>query len=214
MDEAKERLSYQVHGLVSVIKHPLLGPTVEQYASEVTGRDGLLVSPAAVAKVLSPHNHYVNIGVRGGVPGWLLMGVVAVSVFGIYRAASGATRGSRRLRVQFMCISFGLAAAMGNAVFHNAGVFSPELATSVMLGLLIGLNLDLSHQRRRRSSVGIKENSHAPIFGQQRVRSGSIMPAVPAIDAARANHRLRGDAQTDTLVIYRKCIRTQSGGAR
>lgn len=175
LEEATERFLYQAHGLVSVLKYPLLGPNAEQYAREVLGNRNVLMSESTVAKVLSPHNHYVNIGLRGGVPGWALMLVVLLAIVGIYRDTGRAVRGNGRLRMQYLCISLGLAASMGNAIFHNAGIFSPELATSVMLGLLMGLYLDVCPSRNRSSVAG-----RGP-YRQAQVMKGHRMPQIRSL---------------------------------
>ncbi len=139
LDEMASRLMYQVYGLASVVKHPLLGPTRAEYAAEVTGLSGTQLTEMVISRVLAPHNHYINVGVRAGIPGWLLLGWTLSALWAIHKMVRAVAPQVPRLRIQHLCIATGLGAAMGNAIFHNAGLFSPEIATSIMVGLLLGL---------------------------------------------------------------------------
>lgn len=155
VDEMIGRLMYQVHGLASVVKHPLLGPTPGEYAAEVTGRSSIRLSDAAVAQVLAPHNHYINAGVRAGVAGWVLLGWALSALWAIHKLVRAVALRIPRLRTQHLCVVTGLGAAMGNSIFHNAGIFSAEIATMVMIGLLLGLyrsSLRLLLDQSRRSA--------------------------------------------------------------
>lgn len=138
VDEVMDRIMYQAHGITSVFKHPLLGPTQLQYAREVAGEGGAVISGALAAAVMAPHNHYIDIGVHAGLGGWLLFLVCAWSLWKAQRTVKIAVRITRTAAQQeYLYVSAGLLAAMGNALFHNAGIFSPELATSTMVGLLL-----------------------------------------------------------------------------
>jgi len=135
--EIADRIMYQVHGIESVLKHPIAGPTQRQYAREVVGGDAI-VSSAVTAAVLAPHNHYIDAGVAAGVVGWLMMAWCLWALWKAQRTVRAAVRARLpELRVEALCISVGLAAVMGNAVFHNAGIFSPEIATTSIAGLLL-----------------------------------------------------------------------------
>lgn len=139
IDEVVNRIMYQVHGITSVLKHPVIGPTQREYAREVLG-EGVVFSSALAAEVLAPHNHYINAGVRAGVPGWLVLLVCLWSLWKAQRALKAAVQRTHPdLRIPYLCFTVGVLAVMGNAVFHNAGIFSPELATSTMVGLLLAL---------------------------------------------------------------------------
>lgn len=139
VDEIADRVLYQMHGITSVLKHPLIGPTQREYAREVIG-DKTVLSEALVAEVLAPHNHYINVGVRAGVPGWLLLVACLWSLWKVHRGLQLATtKNYPELRIPHLCYWLGLLAVMGNAVFHNAGIFTPELVTSTMVGLLLAL---------------------------------------------------------------------------
>lgn len=140
LDELVDRIMYQVHGISSVLEHPVIGPTQREYAREVIGEGGVLFSDEVAAEVLAPHNHYINAGVRAGVPGWLLLLACLWSLWKAERGVSIAViRTHPDLRIPWLCFSMGVLAVMGNAVFHNAGIFTPELATSTMAGLLLAL---------------------------------------------------------------------------
>ncbi|MCC7488571.1 MAG: hypothetical protein IT485_02900 [Gammaproteobacteria bacterium] len=139
IDEVVTRIMYQVHGITSVLKHPVIGPTQREYAREVIGGDAVF-SGVLAAEVLAPHNHYINVGVRAGVPGWLVLLACLWALWKAQRTLKAAVlRTHPDLRIPYLCFSVGLLAVMGNAVFHNAGIFSPELATSTMVGLLLAL---------------------------------------------------------------------------
>lgn len=140
LEEVGARLMYQVNGIVSVIKHPVLGPTPVEYAQEVLGGGQSVLSGAIASQVLASHNHYVNAGVRAGVLGWVLMGVALVAIWRMGATVRAATaRAPGVVRLPALCAMLGLGVAMGNSVFHNAGIFSAELATIIMIGLLSGL---------------------------------------------------------------------------
>ncbi len=140
VDEVVTRIMYQVHGITSVLKHPAIGPTEREYAREVIGDGGALFSDALAAEVLAPHNHYINAGVRAGVPGWLVLLACLWALWKAQRTLKAAVlRTHPDLRIPYLCFSVGLLAVMGNAVFHNAGIFTPELATSTMVGLMLAL---------------------------------------------------------------------------
>ncbi len=161
VDELIGRLMYQVHGLASVVKHPLLGPTPAQYAAEVTGTSSMMLSDYVVSRVLAPHNHYINVGVRGGIPGWLLLAWALSALWAVHKTVRALARRAARLRMQHICVATGLGAAMGNAIFHNAGLFSPEIATSVMIGLLLGLYRDSIGTRPDRSRRAARDQVSA-----------------------------------------------------
>lgn len=99
----------------------------------------MMLSDYTVSRVLAPHNHYINVGVRAGIPGWLVLVWALFSLWAIHKTVRVVARRVPRVRMQHICVATGLGAAMGNAIFHNAGLFSPEIATSVMVGLLLGL---------------------------------------------------------------------------
>lgn len=138
LDELTERVMYQVHGITSVFKHPVLGPTQIEYAREVLGGSTIL-SGAMATDVMAPHNHYINAGVQGGVLGWVILAGCLWALWKAHSTVRVAIRRTSRpgLRMEFLCVLVGLAAVLGNAVFHNAGIFSAELATISLIGLLL-----------------------------------------------------------------------------
>lgn len=146
--EVVDRVMYQVHGITSVLKHPLVGPTKAEYAKEVLG-SGAILSAQDVADVIAPHNHYINIGVRGGVAGWGLLAVALAAMWRAARVARSFTRDQPALRLQFLGVTVALLGVMANALFHNGGLFTPELATSTLIGLLFALH----HQAWRQAMV-------------------------------------------------------------
>lgn len=150
-DEVVNRLMYQVHGITSVLKHPAIGPTQVEYAREVVGSGGMVISSAQAEEILAPHNHYINAGVRAGVPGWLALAGCLWALWKAQRTVKAATRPAQAaLRTEYLCVSVGLAAVMANAIFHNAGIFTPELATTSMVGLLLALYRQVMREPPRR----------------------------------------------------------------
>ncbi len=162
VDEVVDRLAYQVHGIISVLKHPAIGPTQLEYAREVIGDTGV-VSSALATEVLAPHNHYVNVGVRAGVPGWIVLAWCLWVLWKTQRVVRVAawTR-MPGLRVQHLCVSVGVAAVLANAIFHNAGIFTPELATTTMVGLLLAQYRQVLREPARRPVPRAEETSGEP----------------------------------------------------
>ncbi|MCL4779475.1 MAG: O-antigen ligase family protein [Gammaproteobacteria bacterium] len=138
VEEVISRIGYSLGGVSSVMKHPLLGPSKADYAREALGKDsGELLAGGEVKETLASHNHYVNIGVNAGVLGW----VVAVWFFAIlrrmHRISVERYRRNRPAYIRHCGITLALLAALMNAFFHNSGVFSPDLMTCLLIGLLI-----------------------------------------------------------------------------
>ena len=138
IEEIVGRIGYSLGGVSSVLKHPLLGPSRAQYVREALDKDsGELLASGEVQGTLASHNHYVNIGVNAGVLGW----VVAVWFFAIlrrmHRISVERYRRNRPAYIRHCGITLALLAALMNAFFHNSGVFSPDLMTCLLIGLLI-----------------------------------------------------------------------------
>ena len=90
---------------------------------------------ADTQSVMAPHNHYVNIGIQGGLLGWGL-GVWFITLLWKMHRFRISSAKLRHENVLHYGIWMALLAASVNALFHNAGIFTPELATSCLIGLL------------------------------------------------------------------------------
>lgn len=136
VEEITGRLMWQVHGAISVLRNPVLGPSHMDYVQEVVGREKRkVVTEIEAAKIPPPHNHYVNVGVRAGIVGWVILAGWLWLQWRIYRTAVRRIGDDKKCLDFHLGLSLALLAAMLNALFHNAGIFSPELGTVSILGL-------------------------------------------------------------------------------
>lgn len=131
------RLMWQVYGAISVIKNPLLGPSNEDYVREVLGIRSGHISELQAARAPPPHNHYVNVGLHAGVMGWLILLVWLRVLWRMHVKARRALARDKDLYLLHLGVSLALLGAMINAIFHNAGIFTPELATTSILGIYL-----------------------------------------------------------------------------
>lgn len=136
--EIVSRIGYQLGAAGSVLRHPLIGPSWPQFVREARGKESSeLLDRQELETTLASHNHYVNLGVNGGVLGWVV-GIWFISIlWRMHRISVERYAGRRAAYIRHAGITLALLAAMINAFFHNAGVFSPELVTSCLVGLLI-----------------------------------------------------------------------------
>jgi hypothetical protein len=137
-DEVFTRITYALGGVYSVMQHPLVGPSRADYVREALGKDSseLLIS-TEVQKTLASHNHYVNIGVNAGVLGWVVGALFFLVLWRMRCISVERCRRNRAAYIRHCGITLALLAALMNAFFHNAGVFSPDLMTCLLIGLLI-----------------------------------------------------------------------------
>lgn len=136
--EVFTRITYALGGVYSVLQHPLVGPSRADYAREALGKDsGELLISTEVQETLASHNHYVNIGVNAGVMGWVVGALFFLVLWRMHRISVERYRRNRPAYIRHCGITLALLAALMNAFFHNSGVFSPDLMTSCLIGLLI-----------------------------------------------------------------------------
>jgi hypothetical protein len=136
--EVVTRIAYALGGVFSVLQHPLVGPSRADYAREALGKDsGELLVSNEVQETLASHNHYVNIGVNAGVLGWVVAALFFLVLWRMHRISVGRYMRNRPAYIRHCGIALALLAALMNAFFHNSGVFSPDLMTSCLIGLLI-----------------------------------------------------------------------------
>jgi hypothetical protein len=137
-DEIISRIGYSFGGVLSVIQHPLLGPSRADYVREALRKDsGELLASNEMQDTLASHNHYVNIGVNAGVLGWVIGIWFFMTLWRMHRISIERYRRNRSAYIRHCGITLALLAALMNAFFHNSGVFSPDLMTCLLVGLLI-----------------------------------------------------------------------------
>jgi hypothetical protein len=137
-NEIVGRIAYSFGGVLSVLRHPLVGPSRADYVREALGKDsGELLISTEVQETLASHNHYVNIGVNAGVLGWVVGALFFLVLWRMHRISVDRYRRNRPAYIRHCGITLALLAALMNAFFHNSGVFSPDLMTSCLIGLLI-----------------------------------------------------------------------------
>lgn len=135
--DALARLRWQWNGIRAVLESPILGATREGYAriANAVPQNALTFGAATV---MPPHNHYVNIGMHAGVAGWLILVVVVWLFRKVHIQSRSAFRETGPIILE-KTTRLALIAVLGNALFHNAGLFSPELATSTVAALFLSL---------------------------------------------------------------------------
>lgn len=171
------RIAYSFGGVQSVLQHPLVGPSRAEYVREALGKDSSeLLASDEVQGTLASHNHYVNIGVNAGVLGWVVALWFLNVLWRIHRISVERYRRNRAAYIRHCGISLALLAAMMNALFHNSGIFSPDLMTCCLIGLLVAdYRLSLVDTTRQKSvdaaESGDTENQAGPsLTGQRGVR--------------------------------------------
>lgn len=137
-EEVFSRVEYQFLAARSVLRHPLIGPSWPQFAREVRGKDASeLLVQQEIETTMASHNHYVNLGMNGGVLGWVVGFWFIRILWRMHRISVERYAGRRVAYIRHGGIVLALLATMINAFFHNAGIFSPELVASCLVGLLI-----------------------------------------------------------------------------
>lgn len=137
-DEVINRIAYSLGGVSSVLRHPLVGPSRADYVREALGKSsGELLGSGEVQEALASHNHYVNIGVNAGVLGWVVGVWFFLVLWRMHRISIERYRRNRPAYIRHCGITLALLAALMNAFFHNSGIFSPDLMTCFLVGLLI-----------------------------------------------------------------------------
>jgi hypothetical protein len=175
------RIGYSFGGVPSVLRHPLFGPSRAEYVREALNKDsGELLASGEVENTLASHNHYVNIGVNAGVLGWVVGLWFLLVLWRMHRISVERYRRNRPAYIRHCGITLALLAALMNAFFHNSGIFSPDLLTSCLVGLLVAdYRLSQRGTLRQESSNEAdvqNENPERPIHpnsrspGQARVR--------------------------------------------
>ena len=139
LDEAVDRIKWQFHGIRTVLKHPLTGGTLADYAHEVYADRMHTPSQRQIENTLASHNHYVNVGLKAGVWGWMVLAILLWRIAVMLRVDVAPLAEKQPLAKIALGVKLSVVATMGNAIFHNAGLFSPEFASSTVLAFLMAL---------------------------------------------------------------------------
>jgi hypothetical protein len=138
-DEVIDRIKWQIHGIRTVLKHPLTGGTQTDYAHEVyAGKMGAL-SQRQIEKTLASHNHYVNVGLKAGILGWIILAILLWRIAVMLRVDVASFAGKQPLATIALGVKLSVVATLGNAVFHNNGLLSSEFASSTVLAFLMAI---------------------------------------------------------------------------
>ncbi|MDY6839537.1 MAG: O-antigen ligase family protein [Thermodesulfobacteriota bacterium] len=136
LDEALGRIMWQLHGIRTVLKHPLRGSTHEDYIRTVHDLPSTKTNLQRYQKTPAPHNHYINIGMHGGALGWLLLFFFAwVLVYSLSRRTKALSKEQAGLYI-YQGVLFGFMAVLINALFHNDGIFFYNTMTWFCIALL------------------------------------------------------------------------------
>lgn len=140
LDEAVNRIAWQVNGVRTVLRYPLLGATEEQYEATVRAGNPRSAGPAFGESIPYPHNHYLNTGLDAGVLGWAGTAALFLMLRKLHVKAVKKLAKVPNLWPLYASVGLGMLGAMGNGFFHNAGIFSGELASCTMLAFFLAFH--------------------------------------------------------------------------
>jgi len=139
INEAMERIKFQMNGIRTVLKHPFSGATNRDYTEEVLAGKVAVITDRRLNTTMAPHNNYVNAGIEIGIWGWLIFILLFIQIKHMLKYDSGyANMGISKAAVDFG-IKLSVVAVFGNALFHNPGIFSADFATCTILSFLMAL---------------------------------------------------------------------------
>jgi hypothetical protein len=160
IEDIKNRFTWQYYGLKSVLLHPLGG--VSGYEYRIAIRKALR-SNSAHGIVRSgydefpyPHNHYIVAAMDIGVWAWLIVFLAVFLLKRSYAIVIKQLAHDQQKIILFKGVALGLIAAAGNALFHNAGVFSFEFATCSFIAFYLSFQSVAIYQS---SKLGYYEES-------------------------------------------------------
>lgn len=128
-EEVYWRLTKQYAGFLSVLKHPITGAETEEYEALVYSWTGL--TPSYV------HNTYVNVGMHAGLLGWLLLIIFFIYTKKIINIFKSKSFSYPDLTILFQGVVGAFLSVLAVGFFHNAGIFTSERSTFILLGFLI-----------------------------------------------------------------------------
>ncbi|MBF0138529.1 MAG: O-antigen ligase family protein [Magnetococcus sp. DMHC-1] len=134
-EDTTDRFHWLASGIKSVLNHPLTGASRLDYGSEFLGIRMKILDP----KLFIPyaHNHYVNLGMNIGIPGWILGYMFLINIFRALRRFKAGVRGDPLLEILQPGLTASLLAVLGVALFHNQGVFFEEPLSIILTGLAL-----------------------------------------------------------------------------
>jgi hypothetical protein len=137
MNEYLMRISRWVAGLLSIFQTPLVGSYIENYNSIFWQWWGEVPS--------SVHNTYINIGVFGGVIGWILFWIFGKNVIKLSKIMKVRMKNSYKSTVLYQGIIGAFIASLLVGVTHNNGIFNGEKTAIILLGFIVsGASLSIS----------------------------------------------------------------------
>lgn len=143
-EQVSGRILQQLAGMITIWKKPGLGPTEKDYQKEVHSLFSSFSSRGSIMRVdryagrelPAPHNHYINIGMHAGLPGILVFCLFIYFLIRICLQFNLHTLSNQRFHLYSLGTNLSLLAVLGNACFHNTGVFFAETTTWCLIGLV------------------------------------------------------------------------------
>jgi hypothetical protein len=150
------RIEYQMFGVWTVLEHPLIGATAQEYSQKVMSSKGAVnLDARRIAKqskkTMAPHNHYVNAGMRTGLFGWLIALLIFTRIYKITRARNLQHLAGSEMALIGKALCMSLFAVLLVGMFHNAGIYSGELASCTVLALVMSL-----HNLKVQTEIGLE----------------------------------------------------------
>jgi len=123
------RIGRQFAALLSVLKSPLVGGYNDTYARIFIKSFGVVPS--------SSHNAYINIGLHGGISGWLLFLIFGRNVMKSSKTLKARLVNTYKGIILYEGIIGAFFAALSVGLTHNAGIFDGEKTAIILLGFII-----------------------------------------------------------------------------
>jgi hypothetical protein len=139
-DDVKGRIAWQYYGIKSILTHPFSSITREQY------HDVISDNPFVSINMPAPHNHYINIGLDIGI----LFVVFLIVMFFLMKSLIKKFKiNFEKINIDFYHgVTVAFIAVLGNALFHNNGIFRNEPATICVLAIIVaGASLKNNHKQ-------------------------------------------------------------------
>jgi len=136
------RVLQQLAGVVVTLKNPIYGGTDKAYQKELfilqswLKRKKHFVVKLSFKEYPAPHNHYVNIGMHAGVTGLAMFILFFILLLKIISQFQENTRTNPNMRFYYLTTVYALFAVLGNAIFHNNGIFFGEITSWFLVGLV------------------------------------------------------------------------------
>lgn len=139
IQHAIDRILWQYYGIKSVLQHPLVGPTHEEYLRNVHSLSQTIKFLTRYSGTPYPHNHYINIGMKIGITAWIIIVLIFIILRKIDVEIMKDWRNDQKMTSLYTGIKLAIVAVLGNALLHNAGLLSFEFATCSIITMLFSL---------------------------------------------------------------------------